>query len=259
MQAVLFDSNCMMGQRLSFKDARFNDAKALLKIMDSKGIDKALVFHSLAKENFINEGNLKIAKETENSDRLVPCWVAMPHYSGECQSPEDMIKGMAANKAGAVRIFPEYHRVKLYKWIWHDLFTRLEAGRVPVMVDFSNVNWSQEIDWDGINELCTSFPDLPLILLRQGQVADRYIYYLMDKHKNLFLETSYYQVNHGFASIVDKFGAERLIFGSGMPVYQPDCPISALLYSGLPEKDIQKIAGQNLENLLKGVCLNDQI
>ncbi|MEN6315019.1 MAG: amidohydrolase family protein [Clostridiaceae bacterium] len=259
MQTMLFDANCMIGQRLSFEDVRFNDGKALLKIMDSKGIDRALVFHSLAKENFIYEGNLEVVKETRDSDRLVPCWAAMPHYSGECQSPENMIKGMAAANVRAVRVFPEYHRIKLYTWIWEELFSRLEVCKVPVLIDFSNAGWTQEIDWNGINEICRHFPELPLVLLRQGQIADRYIYYLLEKHSNLYLETSYYQVNNGIAAITERFGAKRLIFGTGMPFYSPDCPINALLYSGLSEEDIGLAAGGNLDNLLKGVCFDDMV
>lgn len=257
MGIMLFDANCMIGQRFSPKEAKFTNSESLLKTMDSKGIDKALVFHSLAKENFINDGNMAILKEVMGQDRLIPCWVVMPHYSGECQKPEDIIKSMKDNKVKAIRIFPEYHRVKLYPWIWHELFFELEKYKVPVLVDFSNVNWSQEIDWNGINNICSEFPNLPLILLRQGQVADRYIYYLMDKHDNLYFEISYYQVNNGIYSLADKFGANRLIFGTGMPFYQPDCPINALLYSGLSEKEIKKVAYENLEKLLEGVCFID--
>ncbi|MDD2502651.1 MAG: amidohydrolase family protein [Clostridia bacterium] len=259
MRSMFFDVNCMIGQRFSYENTIFKDGKALLKIMDNKGIDRALVFHSLAKENFIDEGNLEVVKEAESSARLLPCWVVMPHYSGECRSPEEIVKAMSVANVKAVRIFPEYHRIKLYTWIWEELFSRLEAFKIPVLIDFSNIGWSQEIDWDGINNTCSSFPNLPVILLRQGQVADRYIYYLLDRHRNLYLETSYYQVNDGIYSIVQRFGAERLIFGTGIPVFQPDCPMSALLYSGISEKDFEKIAGKNLENLLKGVRFDDLV
>lgn len=259
MRTMFFDANCMIGQRFSYENAVFKDSKALLKIMDKKGIDKALVFHSLAKENFIDEGNMEIFKEAELSKRLLPCWVVMPHYSGECKSPGEIVKEMAAANVKAVRIFPEYHRIKLYTWIWEELFSQLEACKVPVLIDFSNTGWTQEIDWDGINAICNCFPDLPIILLRQGQVADRYIYYLFEKYVNLYLETSYYQVNNGIASIAAKFGAGRLIFGTGMPFYSPDCPINALIYSGLSEDDIRMAAGENLDRLLKGVCFDDRM
>lgn len=259
MRTMFFDANCMIGQRFSFEDAIFKDGKALLKIMDSKGIDRALVFHSMARENFIDEGNLEVVREARSSERLLPCWAVMPHYSGECQNPGEIVKAMAAANVRAVRIFPEYHRIKLYTWIWEELFSRLEACRAPVLMDFSNTGWTQEIDWDGINAICGRFPHLPLILLRQGQVADRYIYYLLERHGNLYLETSYYQVHNGIASIAAKFGAERLIFGTGMPFYSPDCPINALLYSGLSEEDIRMAAGENLDRLLKGVRFDEGI
>ena len=259
MQEMFFDANCMIGQRFSYENAIFKDGKALLKIMDNKGIDRALVFHSLAKENFIDKGNKQVVREAEFSERLLPCWVVMPHYSGECPSPGEIIKAMATANVKAVRIFPEYHRIKLHTWIWEELFTQLEACKVPVLIDFSNTGWTQEIDWDGINAICTRFPGLPLILLRQGQVANRYIYFLLEKYSNLYLETSYYQVHNGITSIVAKFGPRRLIFGTGMPFYSPDCPMSALLFSGISEEAIRMAAGENLDMLLKEVHFDDRM
>lgn len=257
MKITFFDANCAIGGGLSAVNSGIRDSEGLLRVMDKKGIDRALVFHSLAKENLMKKGNAKIAEEAARNPRLLPCWVAMPHYSGECESPADMLKGMKKLGIKAVRIFPVYHKVNLHIWLWEELFSVLSRHRIPVFVDFSNTGWSQEIDWDGIHKICLAFPELPLILLRQGQVADRYLYFLLDKHRKLYLETSYYQVNDGIGSLVRRFGPERLVFGTGMPLYQPDCPINALCQSGICEEDIRKIACLNLENLLEEVNFND--
>lgn len=251
MDIKFFDANCMIGQRLS--ENKFESGDILLKHMDNYGIDKALIFHSLAKENYLDEGNGLTLSESSKSDRLVPCWVVMPHYTGESPNPEVLSDRMRDGGVKAVRIFPVHHKINLYTWIWHDLFSRLEDLRIPVLVDFSNISWSQQIDWDGVNNICREHKNLPIILLRQGQVADRYLYYLLDKHDNLYLETSYYQVVNGIYSLVERFGAERMVFGTGMPFYDPNCPINALLSSGISEKNIRLIASENLENILNRV------
>jgi Predicted metal-dependent hydrolase of the TIM-barrel fold len=250
MDIKLFDANCSIGKRFSAEGPDTSHRNDILGIMDKKGIDMALVYHVMAKENYLMEGNTRIVEETSKKPRLLPCWVVMPHYSGEFVKPAELFGLMKAYGVKAVRVFPVYHRINLYTWLWEELFSMLAYHGIPVFIDFSNSGWSQDIDWDGIHKICSSFPGLPVVLLRQGQVADRYMYFLLDKHRNLYMETSYYQVNDGIRSLVARFGAERLVFGTGMPVYQPDCPIDALLNSGIHEDDIRKIACSNLERIL---------
>lgn len=252
-QIKLFDSNCMLGNRISPADAQYPRAEDLLAEMRTRGIDKALVYHSYARENWIDRGNRLLTEETEKHPELFPCWTVMPHYSGECPKPSDLIRAMAVQNVRAVRIFPVHHRLKLYPWHWGELLEVLAACRIPLLIDFSNLNWSQEIDWEGVRNLCAGFPELPVLLLRQGQAADRILYFLLEKHHNLYIETSYYQVNNGLQALVGNFGADRLIFGTGAPVYDPGCPIFCLLNSGLGEREVRKIACTNLESLLEGV------
>lgn len=49
------------------------------------------------------------------------------------------------------------------------------------------------------------------------------------------------------------FGVDRLVFGTGLPLYDPRLPIGGLLFSGLSEVDMKSIAGDNLRKLLGGV------
>jgi len=227
---------------------RISNVEALLGIMDSKGIDKALVFSSFAKE--VHPGaNEELCSALLKTDRLLPCFTTMPHYTGECQSPLDMVESMRLGGSRAVRIFPVHHRVSLHLWLWEELLKVLCERRIPLLVDFSNPTWSADLDYDGLRTVCMNYPELPVILMRASVSADRYIYRLFDECPNLYLDTSYYQPHNGIYNIVTRFSARRLLFGSGLPVYEPDSPLFAVIRSGIGEKDKQDILSGNWERL----------
>ena len=58
-----------------------------------------------------------------------------------------------------------------------------------------------------------------------------------------------------YSDTKEKYGAEKMIYSSGYPFYQEGCGMLQLKHSGLSDADIEKIAGKNLENLLKGAQL----
>ncbi|NSW89117.1 MAG: amidohydrolase family protein [Firmicutes bacterium] len=253
MPMEFIDSNCMLGQWKKNTGICFYTANDLISFMDKSGISRCVVFGSLAKYSHIQTGNDMLLKEIKNYDRLIPCAVAMPHHTGEFLSPEEFVKYLADNNIRAVRIFPAFHGISLYTWVWEDLFSELELRKIPVFIDFSIRHWSEEINWEQIKNFCETFPALPFVLVRMGVKADRYIYPLFKKFDSLYLETSYYIVNNGIEKMVRNFGAGRLIFGTGMPVYSPNPPIAMVCLANIKEDERDMIAGKNLMNLLEGV------
>ena len=131
----------------------------------------------------------------------------------------------------------------------------LDSMHMPLLIDQSNVHWDEPYDWSQIYRLCKEFNNIPVIIIRQGMLASRNLYPLLKKFDNLFLEMSYFQVNRGLEDVRNKFGASRLIFGTGMPVYDPRIPITSIVFSRLSKKEKLMVAGDNLRNLLKGVKL----
>jgi len=242
----------MLGRWKKNTGTCFYRSDDLIKVMDRSGISKALVFGSHAKFSQIEDGNSKLTKDIGGCERLLPCAVALPHHTKEFMDPGSFAGYLKSNDIRAVRIFPEFHGVSLYTWLWEDLFSRLETARIPVFIDLSLGHWSQEVDWGKIHDLCVSFPKLPFVMVRMGVKTDRYIYPLFGKFENLHIETSYYLVNNGIENMVRNFGSGRLLFGTGMPVYKPEPPMKTLEFADITDEDKRMIAGENLMKLLKG-------
>jgi len=72
----------------------------------------------------------------------------------------------------------------------------------------------------------------------------------MDKAPNLYVETSSYKPFFGLQEFVKRFGAQRLVFGSGMPATDPAASAAVVTWSGLPADQQEMIAHGNLERLI---------
>jgi predicted TIM-barrel fold metal-dependent hydrolase len=249
MAIQYFDSNCMLGQWNRSSGKCFYEDEDIIMEMDRAGIEKCIAFSSMAKYDDIVEGNRILVEKTRGSMRVLPCAVAIPQQPGLFPEAKEFCEFLAGNNIRSVRIFPKLHGVNLYKWLWEDLFTELEKRRIPVFVDFVIDHWSEGIDWQQILDMCEAFPNLPFILLRMGE-ADRYLYKLFCKAPNLYIETSYYLVHNGLEQFEKSGYANRLIFGTGMPVYGPFAPLGMLALSGMSEKGLGLAAGGNLERLI---------
>ena len=67
----------------------------------------------------------------------------------------------------------------------------------------------------------------------------------------MFLELSEYWVAEGIARLVDLYGAERLLYGSGYPFWTHVSQMMNIKHAQISEDDQKKIAAGNLERLLK--------
>jgi predicted TIM-barrel fold metal-dependent hydrolase len=250
----LFDANCRIGTAETSGDDAPVTASALLAEMDRHSISEALVYHSWAVGYHPAHGNDRLSEETRGAGRLRRCWVVMPHHTGEMERPAPLVERMVADGVRAARIFPTLHRFSLGDWSAGQLLGALEARRVPLLIDFNRGHWAEEVvDYDAVARVCGAHPALPVILVREGIGSSRYLYPLLESFPNLHLELSYYQVSSGIADIVKRFGARRLLFGTGLPVYAAGPACAMLYFAEIPEEEKRAIAGDNLRRLLAGV------
>ena len=61
----------------------------LLEEMDRCQIAAALVYSNQAKETHPMVGNNIVLEEYQKHSRLFPCWVGMPHHTGEFPIPDE--------------------------------------------------------------------------------------------------------------------------------------------------------------------------
>lgn len=243
----VFDSNCCLGKLSVPLPGFIESAKDLVSIMKNAAVDEALVFHIISKEYSPIIGNQKVLEEVSEYKNLIPCWTILPDHTGEIPSAEKFVKEMIKNRVFAVRIFPKTHNWILSEWAAGNMLKALEERRIPVFIDF------EETDWNQIFSICSAHTNLPVVLTRVPYWASRQVYTLLAKTDNAYIDTSFFQLYSGIEDICEKFGENRLLFGSAVPYFNMAPSVMAIRYAGISDERKAKIAGDNLRYLLKSV------
>jgi predicted TIM-barrel fold metal-dependent hydrolase len=159
-------------------------------------------------------------------------------------APGEFVSQMKAAGAKAVRLFPNLHSYSLSDWCAGEMLDAFEASRVPVFIETGQANY------EVIASVLKSHPKLRLTVVQTSYRGDRYLYPLFEKCEQLSIESSSYVVTGGIEGVCERFGASRVVFGTGMPFFEPGNAVALITYAQIPDKDKQAVASGNLERLL---------
>lgn len=253
------DAHCMIGPHYEPRDGRLFTAEDLIEEMDFYGVDEAVVYYGTAREYDFDIGNKDLLKEISTKHRLHPCWVLGLHYTGKLPHPKIYIPQAINSGVKLFRLFfgsfiseSTYIDVPAYD----ELFQVLEEYNCPVLVEFESTFKLGPTEVVQIDGILKNYPKLPVIL---GSLCyDRLVIQLIPRmmlYPNLYLMTSGMHAQNDISLLVSKGFGERLIYGSGFPWFSGGMTKIALAYESIAIHDKEKIAGKNLERLMKGVRL----
>ncbi len=245
---TLFDVNCTLGSWMTGGPTLASAAEVLAE-MDRLGVAKALVRHTCGWYYHAPEGNALLMEELAGQERLVPCWAGMPPVTGELGAVEHWLAGLVAHHVRAICLYPASNGYPLAAWQCGALLGPLAERGYVLLVELA------ETTWEALHEICGAYPRLKVVLLSTGYRVLRPLYALLEAHPNLYLDTSILSNFRALEEISARFGAERLLFGTGAPRYEGAGSIAALRYAALSEAERHAIASGNLERLLGEVQL----
>lgn len=237
------DCNARIGRWSNPRPEQFTEIDDLLAAWDRVGIDGGLAHHAWAWEWSPARGNDALLEAIGPHERIRPCFVALPHATREVDPVLEFARRVR-DARGAVRIFPGKHQWSVREWCAGALFDALQCAGVPLLVDIG------EVDWEGIAAILAAHPRLRVIVLETFYRIDRRLYALMERHPSLHLEANTYGPFFGVEGIVERFGAGRLVFGTGVPEFETGGPMALVAYADISAEDKAKIAGGNLLRLL---------
>lgn len=243
------DAKCMLGLRSHYREGSLKNKEDFLEIMDQCGIDKAIAHHCMAVENDVAEGNYLLIRETNGNSRFLHQWCVMPRTFDEYITPDELVSQMKTNDVSSVRLLPRTCDYSTRPYSIGRLMAAMAQCHVPVFVDAS------EIGWDGLYQLCTDYAANSIIVTAPGYSCQRQLGPILDVCPNLMVGTSNYVVHGGIKSFCDHYGADRLIFETGMPYGSAAAAVSLILYADISMEEKQKIASENISELLSGVAL----
>jgi predicted TIM-barrel fold metal-dependent hydrolase len=233
----IFDANVRVG-RSGVHGELALEVPELLAEMDRFGIRRALVSHFAAEEYDAEEGNGALARDLH--ERFVPAWAALPD--------SDSIQKLMSLNPVAVRLSfgVKKHNFSSAVWCAGDLYDCLQQHSILTVI------LREDIEWDALAQVLEDFPRLRVLLLEAGYRAERYLFPLLKRHENLYFDTSTYLAHRQLECFVERFGPDRLIFGSRLPLYTPGAALAVLATARIPDEARLRIAGGTLRRLLAG-------
>jgi hypothetical protein len=244
-----FDSNVWIGPYQGPTFLRAETIDELLAVLKGACIEEALVSHFASVNYDPWEGNSLLLDALEGRDGLWGAIVLTPEGPRGCRVGE-YLQSALIRKARAVRMFPRSHSFSIQEWHSGPVLRLLEQHELPLILHHSELSWSE------IRSVCLGHPTLPVIVEGTGKKIlynNRIFCRLLEDCANLHLELHNLVNGLGIEDIVERFGPERLVYGSYAPVRQPGAAQMAVAYSRLSDDAKRQIAGDNLRRLLSKV------
>jgi predicted TIM-barrel fold metal-dependent hydrolase len=257
---MIIDVNAYLGH-FAFRRLRHNTAAELLRLMDSKKIDQAVV-SSAGAITYRNAqpGNEDLAAEVErHRDRLIPFAVINPSYAGW----QDDLKACHDDFGmSGLRLYPKWHNYQLSDPSCRDLIHAATERRMVVSIpiraeDVRQRSWLVDVPEVPLAELLALVRDCPparflflngLDFVRSplGRTGD-------GLPANYLIEISRMESvwSTEIARLIATLGADRLVFGTGMPFNYPDSALLKLEVLEAGPEDKEKIAWRNAARWLR--------
>ncbi len=241
------DVNCAIGRMRRTAPKTYSTPHELIARMNRYGIDAAFVYHTMSLLYDAWEGNMKLIDELGAYENLHPVWVVLPHHTGEFPAPDELIELMHEHDVRMVRAFPsaENHQFSIAEWNCGGMWSALEREQIPLAVGLDQIKWEE------LYTLATTHPELTIILCDVGYRIARNLFSLMKLAPNVYLETSAYKVHRGLEELCMVVGAERLLFGTGMPVFSGGAAASMIRYARIGEEAQVRIASHTILSLTR--------
>jgi len=250
-----FDCNACFGTFMH-RPIRFAEtARKLLREMDFYGITEALVYHARQCDDSPVVGNDLLLNSIDGFDRLHGSFAILPLQTGELGSLESILENMRVKDIRAFRAFPAEHKYLMTRTALAPLYDLMVEKNIPLFISV-NESCGGISGWYLIEKILSDAPDLTLVVTEHGCWGhDRFFRPLIEKYEKLYLDISRYELDGGISDFCGKYGAERLLFGTGFPRWNPGGPILTLAQTDITTKEREMIASGNLERILRRVKL----
>ena len=222
----------------------------LISVMDKFEIQQAAVWHRTMFDYDPLKGNEILSRDIVGyEDRLIPVWSILPDITDTDFAPDVFLKKMKENGVKMLKPFPQQNRYILCDVTMGDQLSAFQELNIPLYLE-------PQPDYQYIYNVLKEFPNLTVILCNIGiWPSGRLIYPLLKKYPNVYFETGDMGVTHGYERVCEKFGSERMLYGSNFPSNSPGCSLHSFMTANISDSDRENIAYKNMERLLSEVKL----
>ena len=227
-----------------------NTTEEILEVMERCQIEKAIAYHSLAKEAELMAGNEALLQITGKDTPFLRQWIAMPSAFGEFYAPERLMALMKEHDVTTLRLMPKKCNFPLKPYVLGKLMDACADCHVPVFLTLH-----QDIAPYDVYELCRDYPHVTFVICGVDYRQNRILGPILEQCPNFCFGSSVYVVHGGLKLLSDYGYTDRLIFETGLPNGSATAAVSLVNYAEISREEKELIAHGNMERLLSAVTL----
>jgi predicted TIM-barrel fold metal-dependent hydrolase len=255
-----FDINCWVNREIIEKNLKKDNRKDIFSLLLKNNIIKTVLTNnlSLSYDWHIGNNDLLSFKGLSQNENIFFGLALTPEASHQFIF-SDYMKNAYRNKARIFRVFPKSHLFYLNDYYMRKIYNEMAGVNFPLMLDLKelDITGNKYFAIDDLRILLSENKKLPVILetsLKQC-MFDRFYFPLMEEFENFYLEISGMLLMDQIEHYVEKFGSDRLIFGSNFPNTNLEVNTSRIESADIDESSKENIAGKNILRLLEKISL----
>jgi len=238
----LTDALLFLGREHQKEAWQASTLESIQRMQDRYRIARAFVNASSCRTVNAVRGNGELFETVQTDPRLIPCPSVIPNSGGDMGHESRYVEDLIRRGARAVCHHPQTHRTGLDERVIGTLYEALQKHRLPVSLFETSLLEAAD--------LAKRYPRLPIIL-HAPTYRDLTFIPSFQNAPNLHLSLMpNFASFRGIENFIRLFGADRLLFATGFPLYEPGAPLAYLNYADISEQDRNKIASENLQRLL---------
>ena len=229
----------------------WNDADAVVHMMDLCGIDKTIVSPTPGLSSDLVYGNdMMIDAIKSHRGRLYGACYANGHYPG--LSVDELERCFAEEKhVVLIKIHPIIASCRMDDRRMKGIYEFASKRKLFIIVH----TWLDNDNYGGPDifaSVVKEYPDINWLMGHSGGDFGSYrAVEIAQEFPNVFLDlTLSYCVAQQVEFFVKEIGADRIIFGTDNPFLDPRPQIGKLFLAGIPQEDKVKIAGENAKRYI---------
>lgn len=239
----IIDAHNHLGPYFNLTVYRGGTIESMIERMDTIGVRKISIAANAAIGPDVTMGN----DETEDAITRFPDR-AMGYVTIKPCPEEEMERELNRFRHPGfigIKLHPGLHGVNVAHDSYRPAMEYADRHHLPVLIH----TWSHG-DVSDLSKLAAQYKSAFFLLAHMGGSPDvlNHAIDTLIAHDNVFGDTALsYAPHRGIEYIVRRAGAEKLLFGSDMPFYDPVFTLARVVSADIHESEIEKIAGGNFK------------
>ena len=245
---MIIDANAYWG-RWGVRTGGVADVDEFLRSMDTHEIDVACVTSLRGLIDHTARGNAEIFDLVAGHPDRFRGVVCVNPKLGAARIKED-VERIIAHGIRCVRIYPAFHNYALSDAdLMGPLMHAVEAPRLIVYVTMGLMPYPS-MSPKAVEDLAARHKNVPFVLCGVNYREYYELIHLMAKADHVYMELSVYQRVEGTRDLVERFGAGRILLGTGYGLFYPGIGLTKVRTARISEEAKAQILGENAEGLI---------